>query len=50
MRYYLSAAVGKVKMERVVKATLPFYLCMIVVLLLLTFVPEISMLLPNLFA
>ncbi len=47
---FIGSAVGKVKMERVVKATLPFYLCMIVVLLLLTFVPEISMLLPNLFA
>ncbi len=45
---FIGSAVGKVKMERVVKATLPFYLCMIFVLLLLTFVPEISMLLPNL--
>ena len=45
---FIGSAVGKVKMERVVKATLPFYLCMIVVLLLLTFVPEISMFLPNL--
>lgn len=45
---FIGSAVGKVKMERVVKATLPFYLCMIVVLLLLTFIPEISMFLPNL--
>jgi tripartite ATP-independent transporter DctM subunit len=45
---FIGSAVGKVKMERVVKATLPFYLCMIIVLLLLTFVPEISMFLPNL--
>ena len=45
---FIGSAVGKVKMERVVKATLPFYLCMIVVLILLTFIPEISMLLPNL--
>ena len=45
---FIGSAVGKVKMERVVKATLPFYLCMIAVLLLLTFVPEISMFLPNL--
>ena len=45
---FIGSAVGKVNMERVVKATLPFYLCMIFVLLLLTFVPEISMLLPNL--
>ncbi len=46
---FIGSAVGKVKMERVVKATLPFYLCMIVVLLLITFVPAISMFLPNMF-
>ncbi len=45
---FIGSAVGNVKMERVVKATLPFYLCMILVLLLLTFIPEISMFLPNL--
>ena len=45
---FIGSAVGKVKMERVVKATLPFYHCMIVVLILLTFIPEISMFLPNL--
>lgn len=45
---FIGSAVGKVKMERVVKATLPFYLCMIVTLLLVTFVPEIAMFLPNL--
>lgn len=45
---FIGSAVGKVKMEKVVKATLPFYLCMIIVLLLLTFIPEISMFLPNL--
>lgn len=47
---FIGSAVSKVKMERVVKATLPFYLCMIAVLLLLTFIPEISMFLPNLFS
>ncbi|MCR5215362.1 MAG: TRAP transporter large permease [Lachnospiraceae bacterium] len=45
---FIGSAVGRCKMEKVVKATLPFYLCMIAVLLLLTFIPEISMLLPNL--
>lgn len=45
---FIGSAVGKVKMEKVVKATMPFYLCMIAVLLLLTFIPEISMFLPNL--
>ena len=46
---FIGSAVGKVKMERVVKATLPFYVCMIITLLLITFIPEICMLLPNLF-
>lgn len=45
---FIGSAVGKVKMERVVKATLPFYLCMIIVLLMLTFIPGISLFLPNL--
>ncbi len=46
---FIGSAVGKVQMERVVKATLPFYLCMIITLLLITFIPEISLLLPTLF-
>ena len=45
---FIGSAVAKQPMEKVVKATLPFYLCMIVALLLISFVPEISMLLPNL--
>lgn len=46
---FIGSAVGKTPMEKVVKATLPFYLCMLVTLLLITFVPAISMLLPTLF-
>ena len=45
---FIGSAVAKQPMEKVVKATLPFYLCMIIALLLISFVPEISMLLPNL--
>ena len=45
---FIGSAVGKVPMERVVKATMPFYLCMIAALILVTFVPGISMWLPNL--
>ena len=41
---FIGSAVSKVPMERVVKATLPFYLCMIITLLLITFIPEISLL------
>ncbi|HWP50164.1 MAG TPA: TRAP transporter large permease [Clostridia bacterium] len=46
---FIGSAVSKVPMERVVKATLPFYLCMIITLLMVTFIPAISMFLPNLF-
>lgn len=46
---FIGSAVGKVPMEKVVKATLPFYLCMIVTLILVTFIPGISLLLPRLF-
>ena len=45
---FIGSAVGKTPLEKVVKATLPFYLCMIVTLLLITFVPDISLLLPKL--
>lgn len=47
---FIGSAVSKVPMEKVVKATLPFYLCMIITLLLITFVPEISLLLPTIFS
>ncbi|MDO5541349.1 MAG: TRAP transporter large permease [Eubacteriales bacterium] len=46
---FIGSAVGKTKMEEVVKATLPFYGCMLIVLLLITFVPQLSTFLPNLF-
>ena len=45
---FIGSAVGKTPMEKVVKATLPFYLCMLVTLLLITFIPQISMFIPNL--
>lgn len=45
---FIGSAIGKLPMERVVKAMLPFYLCMIATLLLVTFIPQISMLLPSL--
>ena len=46
---FIGSAVGKTPMEKVVKATLPFYLCMIITLLLISFIPEISLILPELF-
>lgn len=47
---FIGSAVSKVPMERVVKATLPFYICMILTLLLITFFPVISLGLPSIFA
>lgn len=46
---FIGSAVGKVPMERLVKATLPFYICMVITLLLVTFIPQISMWLPSIF-
>ncbi len=45
---FIGSAVAKIPMEKVVKATLPFYLCMIITLLLITFIPQISLWLPRL--
>ena len=45
---FIGSAVAKLPMEKVVKATLPFYLCMILTLLLITFIPGISLWLPSL--
>jgi TRAP-type C4-dicarboxylate transport system permease large subunit len=47
---FIGSAVSKVPMERLVKATLPFYLCMIIALLMVTFIPQISLFIPSLFA
>jgi len=46
---FVGCAVGKVTMEQVTRTIWPFYLAMIVVLMLVTFVPAISLALPNLF-
>ena len=44
---FIGSAVAKRPMEKVVRATLPFYLCMIVALLLISFIPQISLWLPQ---
>jgi len=46
---FIGSAVAKRPMEKVVKATLPFYICMLITLLLLTFIPQISLWLPSVF-
>jgi tripartite ATP-independent transporter DctM subunit len=45
---FVGCAVGKVRLEDAVKSIWPFYLAILFALLLVTFVPAISMTLPNL--
>ncbi len=45
---FIGSAVAKLPMEKVVKATLPFYICMLIALLMITFIPQISLWLPQL--
>lgn len=46
---FIGSAIAKLPMEKVVKAQIPFYIMMIVALLMITFIPEISLALPRLF-
>jgi tripartite ATP-independent transporter DctM subunit len=46
---FVGSSVGKVKIERVIKPLLPFYAAIFAILMLITYVPEISLFLPNLF-
>lgn len=45
---FIGSAVAKRPMEKVVKATLPFYLCMVITLLLVSFWPDVSLIIPKL--
>lgn len=44
---FAGCSIGKSKIEEVTKACLPFYAMMVLVLMLVTFVPQISMWVPN---
>ncbi|HWQ62183.1 MAG TPA: TRAP transporter large permease [Negativicutes bacterium] len=46
---FVGCAIGKVSVEAGTKAMMPFFLAMLVVLLLLTYVPTLSMWLPRMF-
>ena len=46
---FIGSAVSGVSIERIVKAALPFYACMLVVLMMVSFIPQISLLIPHLF-
>jgi tripartite ATP-independent transporter DctM subunit len=45
---FVGCAIGKISIEKATKAMIPFYIAMIVVLFLVTYIPEITMFLPNL--
>jgi tripartite ATP-independent transporter DctM subunit len=45
---FVGSSIGGIKIEQTAKAMVPFYVTMVVVLLLLTFVPALSMTVPNL--
>ncbi|NWQ44594.1 TRAP transporter large permease [Bacillus sp. EB106-08-02-XG196] len=46
---FVASSVGKVKFERIVRAIIPFMISMIICLLVITYVPELSLWLPGLF-
>lgn len=45
---FVGCAIGRIRIEQVFKALLPMWLVMVLVLLLITFVPAITMFVPNL--
>jgi len=45
---YVGSAIGKIPIERASKGCLPFYISMIITLMLVTYIPAITMFLPNL--
>jgi len=45
---FVGCAVGKISIEKATKAMIPFYFVMVIVLLLITYVPQITMFVPNL--
>ena len=46
----VGCSIGKVSIEKTIKALLPFYVVMVALLMLVSFVPSLTLFLPNLFA
>jgi len=44
---FVGSAIGNIKIEETIKALIPFYLVMILGLLMVTFIPAITMTIPN---
>ncbi|MCL2806371.1 MAG: TRAP transporter large permease [Treponema sp.] len=45
---FVGSAIGKIRIEETIKALLPFYVVMFAALMLVTYIPAISMFIPNL--
>jgi tripartite ATP-independent transporter DctM subunit len=45
---FVGCAVGKVTIEKATRAMIPFYITMVIVLMIVTFIPDIVMFVPNL--
>lgn len=44
---FVGCGIGKISVEKTVKAMLPMYIAMVIALLLVTFVPQVSLFLPQ---
>jgi TRAP-type C4-dicarboxylate transport system permease large subunit len=44
---FVGAAIGKVSIQQATKAMMPFFYALLVVLLIITYIPEVVMWLPN---
>ena len=45
---YVGSAIGKISIERASRGCIPFYISMLITLMLVTYIPQITMFLPNL--
>ncbi len=46
---FIGCSVGDVRIDKVIKPLLPFYAVLVLALMLVTFVPQVSLILPQLF-
>lgn len=45
---FVGASIGKVKIEQLIKPLIPFYIAIFILLMVITYIPQISLFLPNL--
>lgn len=46
---FIGSAIAKIPMESAIKALLPFYLSMIAILIVVAFIPQLTLYIPSLF-